>query len=218
MKVTWDGGTLKIELDEPETQKLLGALKSGDATAVKVLLSAAGLSNLVVGIVVAALVLHATWEAALISDADKGDGVFLTQPAFPLGGAVVVPQTRYVQDIPSDWASRDTGTFVSDHGDRVAWSIERGAIPAGVAAFRLRDEVADSREFRLRDGTGGEWTVQARPGTQAENGLYADQLGNGQQFTFRRPTGFLDVWTDAFAIGGIEGVRGGDRVTYTWTA
>ena len=219
MKTSWDGFTFKVEMDEAETQKVLGALSSPDTTAVKGVLLAAGLSNVVVGIVGAALVLHATWEAALIRDADKGQGVFLIQPAFPLGGGVFLAQTRHIADVPADWATKDAGTFLSDHGDQVAWAIERGAVPADVAVFRIQNNVPnDAREFRLRDGTGGEWTVQAKSGTRAENGLYAFQLGNGQQLTFRKPSGFLDVWNDAFSIGGIDGLHGGDRVTYTWIA
>lgn len=215
MRSWWNGTELKIELDETETKQLLAAIS--DPSAIKDLLTAGGLSVPIVGIVVAALTLHAAWESALIKDADKGNGVFLTQPAFPFGGLVLIPQTRCVNDLPSDWATRDSGTFASDHCDIVNWSIEHGAVGADVTAFRLQNDLAsESREFRMRDGLGGEWTVQAKSGTRAENALYASQLTNGQQFTFRRPTGFLDVWSDAFSIGGIENVRGGDRVTFTW--
>jgi hypothetical protein len=210
-----------IELDHNETQKLinLGGDKAELTAEVGGIVSALGVSAVAAPYVVAAVVAHMIWERTAIEKTDKGWGVILTCPYFAPG--VAIPATRYERHLPLDWASMDAGTFVSSGNDVVEWSIQHGVVGADVAEFRLDNQEKDGtrREFRLRDGLGGEWTVQAKYGAQAGNGLYTDQLGNGQKFTFRKPqisVWPVDYWIDAFDIEGINLVKGGDRVTFTW--
>src|SRR5438876_4731427 len=93
-----DGPNLRIELDHEETQNFTDKLIPGGSTAVAGFLTAIGVPVFAVGIVAAAIALHAAWEIPAIKAADKGQGVFLTAPLFPFGGAIVFPSTRYTVD------------------------------------------------------------------------------------------------------------------------
>lgn len=210
-----------IELDHDETQKLINLGGGADElkTTVGGIVAALGVSAVAAPWVVAAIVAHIIWERTAIEKTDKGWGVILTCPYLAPG--VAIPAPRYEPNLPADWASTDSGTFVSPGNDVVEWSIEHGVTGGDVAEFQLDNEEKDGtrREFKLRDGLGGEWTIQARFGTVVGNGLYTNQLANGQKFTFRKPQiniGPIDYWIDAFDIEGIERVKGGDRVTFTW--
>lgn len=209
-----------IELDHAETEDLLNGAPGtvdGAAGAVKKLLIAAGIAAPVLPIVAAAVAAYVLAESVVIRAVDKGFGVFLTSP--PLAPGLVIPTTRWEPHLPGDWASRDKEILVSPGNDAVETRIERGVIEPGVAVFRLENRCPSgwNKAFILRDGTGGEWVVEAKGGQDAENGLYSDQLDRGQLFTFRKPA-ILGLWIDAFSIGGIGGVHGGDRVTFTWIA
>jgi hypothetical protein len=66
----------------------------------------------------------------------------------------------------------------------------------------------------IRDMRGRSDTIVALGGQQVQRDLGADQLG-GEQLTFRKP-GFWGVWVDAFSVGGLGNLKGGDVVTFTW--
>lgn len=216
-----------VELDHDETQKLINGGFPADLDGpIRGVLAAAGVAAATINVVAAGVVAYVAIERELIRRIDQGGGVLLTIPVPWLIPPVVIPSPRdpRINTPNSDWATKDDGVFVSPGSDVVAWRIERGAIDPGVAVFRLENRVPEGwppgtkawdKAFILRDGLGGEWAVEAGANSDAENGLYADQLTNGQSFTFRKP-GLAGIWIDAFYIRGIENVEGGDRVTFTW--
>ncbi|TCM38930.1 hypothetical protein EV648_11547 [Kribbella sp. VKM Ac-2568] len=209
---------LLMELDHQETQDLVSFLStSTDVKAIGAKLAALGVSAFASPIVAAALALHVAWEVQAIRMSDKGQGVFLTYPLYGLlAPGVVIPSTRHVQDVATDWAGKADGVFASAEGDLVSWHVDRGATDPSVVAFRLVDECGWDKAFVLRDGTGGEWTVTAPAHGSAENGLWSQQVQNHQQLTFRKPK-FLGIWADIFSVGSLDLLLPGDVVTFTWT-
>lgn len=188
-------------------------------------LVAASVSAFAVNVIVGAVVLYLSAEIELIKRLNQGNGVVLELPLLAPG--IIIPTTRnpLVNTPSSTWATADEGVLIGAGGDEVTYTIQRGATGnPDVALFRLENRVPTgwppgtvpwNEAFILRDGNGGEWVVEAVGRGDAENGLYTDQLDNGQTFSFRKP-GVLGVWVTAFEISGIEGVKGGDRVTFTW--
>jgi len=170
-----------------------------------------------VGIVGAALTAHAAWEGAAIKAADKGQGVFLTSPMVPFGpiGLFVIPSTRYEVD-NENWSARDDDVIGSSEGDVIETHIDNGGDPKTVV-FRLNNQSPEGwdKALVLRDGLGGQFWVQAKGFSQAENGLWADQVGNGQPIDFWKPK-FGGIWTDIFAVRGLERLQPGSIVTFTW--
>jgi hypothetical protein len=207
----WYG--IVVELDHNETEQLLGAAaKAGGAGATATLTSLLGAATAAtVGPILAAYVLV---EGAIIKAVDKGQGVILTM-IWALPG-VVVPTTRFGPNVPQDWANSQDGTFKSPGNDQVAWHIDHGARDPGGVSFRLLNRVPSGWDKGLvvRDSRGGAVTIVANGGRQAQRDLGADQLG-AQQLTFRKP-GFAGVWTDAFSVGGLGNLKGGDLVIFTW--
>jgi hypothetical protein len=70
----------------------------------------------------------------------------------------------------------------------------------------------------IRDGLGGQWDIAIDPSQgsfSAVNGLWADQVHNGQVFSLWKVKGFgLTFWV--LDIGGLGGLRPGDRVDFRW--
>jgi hypothetical protein len=216
--VTQDFRGVVIELDHQETQQMLNGapgVSGGVSGAITGILVAAGVGGPLVAIIAAAVAAHFAWEGALIKAMDQGEGVILTMPWLTPG--VVIPSSRHPVGLPPDWATRNEGTLTGAGGDTVQYHIDRAAGDPNVVVFRLRNECQSGwdKAFVLRDGQGGEWVVLAHGFSQAENGLYANQVHNGQSFTFRKP-GFLGVWHDVFSIGGLDPLNGGGVVTYIW--
>jgi hypothetical protein len=207
----WYG--IVVELDHNETEQLLGAAaKAGGAGVTATLTSLLGAATAAtVGPILAAYV---AVEGAIIKAVDEGHGVILTM-IWALPG-VVIPTTRYGPNVPHNWAQSQDGTFKSPGNDQVAWHIDHDARDPGGVTFRLVNRCPSGWEKALvvRDSGGGEATIAAKAGRQVQRDLRADQLG-GQQLTFRKP-GFVGVWTDAFAVGGLGNLKGGDVVAFTW--
>jgi hypothetical protein len=68
----------------------------------------------------------------------------------------------------------------------------------------------------MPDGLGSEWEIRAQGrGASATNGLWADQVKNGQVLTFRKPKVF-GIWHDVIQIGFLGDLDPGDRVVFTW--
>jgi len=210
-----DGPNLRIELNHQETTNFLVELPTGEA-AVAAALTAFGVPVFAVGVVAAALTLHAAWEIPAIKTADKGQGVFLTAPLFPFGGVLVIPSTRYEFD-NEGWSSKDDDVLGSSEGDNIQTHIDHSGDPKTVV-FRLSNQSPQgwSKAFVLRDGLGSQWWVEAKGFSQAENGLWADQVHNGQPITFWKPK-FLGQWTEIFSISHLDQLTPGSIVTFTWS-
>jgi hypothetical protein len=211
----FDGVNLRIELTHDETVNFTDKVLTGGSASVTAALTAFGVPVFAVGIVAAALALHAAWEIPAIKAADKGQGVFLTAPMFPLAGVVLIPSTRYEFD-NDGWSGSDTSVIGSTEGDVIETHIEHGGDPTTVV-FRLRNQSPEGwkKAMVLRDGLGAQWWIEASGFSQAENGLWADQVHNGQPLTFWKPK-FLGAWTEIFSIHGLEKLAPGSIVNFDW--
>jgi hypothetical protein len=219
-----DALRLVVELDHDETTTVVNAGFANLDGPIRGLLAAAGVAAATITVFAAAAAAYVAVERELIIRMDQGGGVLLTMPWLLPGVIIPAPRSPQTNTPSSDWATTDEGVLVSPGNDVVTYRIERGVIDPNVAVFRLENRVPQGwppgtppwgKAFILEDGLGGNWPVNAPANGAGENGLYADQLANGQSFTFRKP-GFLGIWIDAFEISGIENVKGGDRVTFTW--
>ncbi len=64
---------------------------------------------------------------------------------------------------------------------------------------------------------GSQWEIRAQGrGASANNGLYADQVRNGQVLTFCKPMPPFAIWYDVIQIGFLGDLDAGDRVVFTW--
>jgi hypothetical protein len=210
-----DGPNLRLELTHHETVDFTDKILPGGEAATAAFLTAVGVPVFAVGVVGAALALHAAWEIPAIKAADKGGGVFLTAPLFPFAGAILIPSTRYEYD-NDGWSSKAEDVIGSTEGDVIETHVENSGDPNTVV-FRLRNECPSrwDKGLVLRDGLGGEWFLKATPFNQAENGLWADQVRNGQPLTFWKPK-FLGAWAEIFSISHLERLAPGAVVTFTW--
>ena len=212
-----DGPNLRIELTHEETVNFTDKELPGGSVAVSAALAGFGVPAFAVGIVAAALSAHLAWEIPAIKAADKGAGVFLTVPMVPFGaiGLIVIPSTRYEFD-NDGWSEADAAKVGSSEGDVIETHIEYGGDP-DVVVFRLNNQSPQgwAKAMVLRDGLGGQWWIEAKGFSQAENGLYSQQLQNGQQLTFWKPK-FLGQWSEIFSVGGLEKIAPGATVTFTW--
>jgi hypothetical protein len=131
-------------------------------------------------------------------------------------GLLVIPSTRYEFDNDS-WSTKDDDVVGSSEGDVIETHIDHNGDPKTVV-FRLNNQSPEGwdKAIVLRDGLGNEFWVQAKGFSQAENGLWADQVRNGQPINFWKPK-FLGQWTDIFALRGLEQLQPGSVVTFTWT-
>jgi hypothetical protein len=213
--VTMDGPNLRIELDHQETEDFVNKLLPGSEAAMTAFLKAVGVPVFAVGVVAAALVLHAAWEIPAIKNADKGSGVFLTAPLFPLGGVILIPSTRYVAE-NDGWSSKPETVIGSTEGDIIETLVEQNGDPQTVV-FRLRNQCESGWEkaFLLRDGLGGEWFIKAPGFGQAQEGLWADQVRNGQALAFWKPK-FAYLWKEIFSVRDLDKLAPGSVVTFTW--
>jgi hypothetical protein len=217
--VTQDWRGVIIELNNDETNRLLAAINplsgTGGASGTTAALVAMGVSATAAGIVGAALALHVAWEYAAIAAMNQGNGVILTAPWLAPG--VVIPATRFPSDINENWVSTQNGTFVSAGGDRINYLVESGVEGLAVVIFRLVNQTQSGwdKTFILRDGEGSQWEVPSTVARFGQEGLYANQVLNGQQITFRKPS-FFGIWINVISVGGLAALQGGDRATFTW--
>ena len=218
MKFSMDGPNARIELTHQETDDLLKALPAGGA-AITAALASFGVPPFALAVISGALTAHVAWEVGAIKAADKGQGVFLTAPMAPLMPfgfpPVLIPSTRYEVD-NENWSAKDDDVIGSSEGDVIETHIDHGGDPKTVV-FRLNNQSPEGwdKALMLRDGLGGQFWVQAKGFSQAESGLWADQVGNGQPIDFWKPK-FLGQWTDIFAVRGLERLQPGSVVTFTW--
>jgi hypothetical protein len=210
-----DGPNLRIELDHQETEDFVTKWLPGGETAVAGFLKIVGVPAPALVIVAGALALHAAWEIPAIRNADKGSGVFLTAPLFPFGGLIVIPSTRYVVD-NNGWSSKPEAIVGSTEGDIIETQVEQNGDPQTVV-FRLSNQCPNGWEkaFVLRDGLGSQWFVRAPGFSQAQEGLWADQVHNGQPLTFWKPK-FWGQWTEIFSVTDLDKLGPGSVVTFTW--
>jgi hypothetical protein len=205
-----------IFLDSNERKDLGPKLVAGAATVTPVLV-AMGMPIVAAGIIGAALSAHASWELALMGQADKGDGVVLWAPTPLWIGMIVVPKTRY-PDVIGAWSEAVDAEITTWDRDIIKTHLDHGAVGTDNVEFVMRNHSSSGwpKGFILRDGEGSEWTEIATPGKDAGNGLWAQQVRNGQVLTLIK----AKTWgwmTPIISLGDMEKLQSGDRVTFTWT-
>jgi hypothetical protein len=105
----------------------------------------------------------------------------------------------------------------SDHHSVQIW-VETDVADPGIVDFVLTSApwVTWWKHLILRDGLGGQWTIETKDGTHAaSNALWADQVRNGQQLDFWH-AGFLGFGAHLTSLGGLERLPPGSRITFRW--
>jgi hypothetical protein len=118
------------------------------------------------------------------------------------------------------WANLPSGFFgTEDSADLIGYVVQKNAVPPQVVEFSLvigHTSSGWAKAIIMPDGLGSQWEIRAQGrGASATNGLWADQVQNGQVLTFRKPK-FLHIWTDVIQIGFLGDLDPGDRVVFTW--
>jgi hypothetical protein len=226
--VTTNEFGLVFEIEHSEVDAVIAAAGSGGAglgTLLGSILAAAGVGGPITAMIVGAVAAHIAAEAWLIKRCDQGNGVYLTVPwvaVFTGQPHLIIPTTRPpVTPLPPPrWSDQDSGTFgTNDRADAIDYLIERGAVGADIVAFRLVVDPASSgwkKAIDMPDGEGNSWRIEAEGhGGWGENSLWAHQPQNGQALIFLKAK-FLGQLTAVLELGDLGGLRGGDRVTFTW--
>jgi hypothetical protein len=114
------------------------------------------------------------------------------------------------------WSSQPNSSIGSSEGDVIETRIEPIS-DLTVVNFVLSNQCPSGwdKAMVVRDGIGGESWNEAKGHNRVENGILADQRGNGQQLTFWKPKEF-GHWTEMFSVGGLEQLDPGSLVTFTW--
>jgi len=170
--------------------------------------------------VAVAVVGYLTIESALISQMDKGNGVYLTMPWVTPG--LVIPTTRPPDiGLPATWVDQGAGMFTTeDRGDLLSWRIVNGAVGTDSVEFQLSadDPYMWKKVLVMRDGLGSQWDITIDPskGTlSAANGLWAHQVDNGQVCSLWKAKEWgLMFWV--LDVGGLQAMRPGDRAEFRW--
>ena len=103
-------------------------------------------------------------------------------------------------------------------GDFINLDIREGAADPAVVDFvlALSGAVTWKKILNMPDGQGSSWNIVAEGrNASASNGLWANQVHNGQVLTFSKAKTF--GWmTPVYTLGGLERLRPGTRVTFRW--
>jgi len=209
-----------IVLDHQETEQVLEVAGSVAEIAVKLADLFEDSDLAVVGFVLNAVALGISIHVLVIEAVDTGNGVYLTTPWVALG--TIIPTTRPANiGLTDGWVQRGSATFnTEDSPDLISYTVQPGVTAADVVEFRL--ESSESRMWRkvlvMRDGLGSQWDIAIDPsqGTfSASNGLWADQVQNGQSLSLWKAKQFgLMTWV--LDIGNLATIPPGSRVTFKW--
>ncbi len=209
-----------IILDHQETEDVLEVAGSVAEIAYKLASLFDDTDLAIVGFALNAIALGISLNILLIEAVDLGNGVYLTTPWVAIG--TIIPTTRRGGiGVPSDWVLRGKGTFeTEDAPDVLFYEVQRDAIGAEAVEFQL--QASDSRMWRkvlvLRDGLGGQWDIAIDPSQgqfSAANGLWADQVRNGQSLSLWKAKQF-GIMTWVLDIGNLEQLAPGSRVIFEW--
>lgn len=102
----------------------------------------------------------------------------------------------------------------------IDYVVQRNAAAPDVVEFSLvigHTSSGWAKAIIMPDGQGSQWEILAQGrGGSSSNGLWADQVRNGQVLTFRKPTPPFGIWFDVIQIGFLGDLDPGDRVVFTW--
>jgi len=223
MQVNTNEVGIVVEVEHGEIDSVLAAAATGGSSLAAVLTPifvAAGISGPIGAAIIAGLGAYIAGEAFLVKQCDKGNGVYLTMSWLALG--VVVPTTRPgVTPLPQPrWSDKDSGNFgTRDRADSIRYEIQRGALGNDAITFRLfvgEQSSGWKKAINLPDGEGNSWDIEAEGrGGWAENGIWANQVNNGQKLTFKKAK-MLGRMPPVLELGDLGGLRRGDVVEFHW--
>jgi hypothetical protein len=211
---------ITIGLSHEETNSLLATMVTAAGSAgsavpkVAAALTALGITATAVPYIAAAIVLHLTWETALIKASDWGNGVFLFANAPMLIGmpGVVIPYAR--TGLKTDWPGMD-GEVKSERNDVIAYHVTPHGGRGGAVSWLLTNESSSG------------WTKGVIIQCHGEDHpIYCDAGVTNDEYTgvadaqnasivFKKP-GWLGRWEDVLTIHGKPELADGDLVQFTW--
>ena len=176
-------------------------------------------------VVVGVVSLYIRLELEAIKRLDAGNGVYLTFPWIAVwieNPFMIIPTTRPTDIGPGPgWVAAGSGEFRTEDGaDVVAFRVDQGVVSTDVVEFAI--ESSSSGMWRkvlvMPDGQGSQWDITIDPsqGTSAAaNGLWAQQVLNGQRLNFWKAKAFgINAWV--LDLGHLEGLPAGSRTTFSW--
>jgi hypothetical protein len=212
------GGVLTLEHEEVATA--LNAVKAGAGLTPEILAAIAAAGVVTAGVATAigaAVVAYFAAEGTLITDADKGCGIYLTlpYPAFYLGQWwAIIPGSRKCGGA-IQWDGRESGQLSDEDGDIINFTLEGGLGDSNAVEFVLNSSGPKWRkEIIIDDGMSGRWTIFTDgQNMESRNGLYTNQLPLGK-LIFRKAKDWGIMW-DVMELP-INFLSGDSRATFYW--
>jgi hypothetical protein len=176
-------------------------------------------------VAVSVVSLYIRLQLELIKRLDADNGVYLTFPWAAIwieNPFLIIPTTRPIDIGPGpSWVAAGSGEFRTEDGaDVVAFRIDQGVVPAEVVEFAIQSSNRSMwrKVLVMPDGQGSQWDIAIDPsqGTfAASNGLWAQQVLNGQKLNFWKAKAFgISSWV--LDLGHLEGLPAGSRTTFSW--
>lgn len=148
-------------------------------------------------------------------------GIFQDNEEAASGQGIIAAAAQGGVGLGQGWANLPSGSFgTEDPADLIDYQVQQGAAASNVVEFTLvigHTTSGWAKAIIMPDGLGSRWAITAQGrGASASNGLWADQVKNGQVLTFRKPTPPFGIWFDEIQIGFLDDLDPGDRVVFTW--
>jgi hypothetical protein len=124
------------------------------------------------------------------------------------------------QEPPAGQVNR-TGSYVTWDNDKIDYVIEPNVVTSDVVEFRLclGEGLTWEKRLNLPDGLGNSWNLIVKDNERCDTeGLWANQVSNGQVLSFSKEKGIILGMKVVYAISlrDLGDLRGGSRVTFTW--
>jgi hypothetical protein len=159
-------------------------------------------------------------NAWLIQEVDHGNGVYLTTPYAALG--TIIPTTRAANiGLGPDWVQIGSREFrTEDAADLLTYQVQLDAVGLEAVEFALESSSPGMwrKVLVMRDGGGSQWDIAIDPSqgiSSAGNGLWSDQVGNGQPLSLWKAKEF-GVMTWVLDIRNLQTLPPGSRTVFTW--
>jgi hypothetical protein len=122
---------------------------------------------------------------------------------------------------PLHWSEKDFGTIMTSDHDIINYRIEKNAVDIQEVHFvlELGNGITWWKAINMPDGGGSDWDIECQDGIRtAGNGLWADQVRNGQSLTFKKAKEFGRHQTnnEGYKLSNLEHLLPGSRVVFTW--
>jgi hypothetical protein len=214
------GVVVLLEHDEIEGART-GAIALGSSTG-PIAAAAVGAGVLTAGVAtLLAAVVGAYFgaQAFLITQVDRGCGVYLTipWPALWFGQVyLIIPTTRPCLT-PGAWSTLDSGELrTEDPVDLLNFSVSRAAVDINRVQFELYQAQTSgwAKELWVPGGTPPYVRVEGTDASASVT-LAASQISSLSAITFKKAKAF-GIMTEVLNLGELGGLRPGDAVRFSW--